>query len=62
MRRVAGTDHHNMLDTDGLAHLVDDRCEERVRETHGRVGVAEDVLELLGSQPQVERVDEVDRS
>ena len=57
VRRVAATDHHDVLDADRGAHLVDDRREELVGEAHLRAGVGEDVLELLGREPQVQRVD-----
>ena len=34
VRRVAVADHHDVLEADGLAHLVDDGREERVGEAH----------------------------
>ena len=57
MWRVAGADHHHVFDAGRRAHLVDDRSEERVGETHPRTGVGEDVLELLRREPQIQRID-----
>ena len=58
MRRVTLADHHDLVDTHRGAHLLDDRREERIGETHLRTRVGEDVLELLRREPQVQRVDD----
>ena len=54
VRRVAGADHHDVLDAHRGADLLDDGREELVGEADLRTGVGEDVLELLRREPQVQ--------
>ena len=49
---------HDVFDVGRGAHLVDHGREVLVGEADLRTGVGEDVLELLGREPQVQRVDD----
>ncbi len=55
---VGLTDEHDLLDRRLRAHPVHDRREEPVDEAHGGGGVLQDELQLLGCEPQVQRVDD----